>query len=195
MRRIRSPHQVRLMFLLTILLAGFAWLSYTQGWVRPIDTKVFLHTEPGSYAVSQFVDGDTIRVNMNGTTETIRFIGMDTPETHKPNTPVQCYGPDAAAYTKSRIGAQRVRLVSDSLTTNRDRYDRLLRYILLEDGTNLNKELVSKGYAFAYSFPFSKSDEFFTAMDQAKAAKAGLWGNCHPFQDPNTGQWHTETAG
>ena len=129
---------------------------------------------------------------MNGMLETIRFIGMDTPETHKPNTPVQCYGPVAAAYTQKRIGNQRIRLISDSLTTNRDRYNRLLRYIVLEDGTNLNLELVQKGYAFAYAFPFSKLHQFDTAMQQAQIAKVGLWGSCAPFQDPNTGQWHTE---
>lgn len=142
--------------------------------------------------MAHFVDGDTIQVDMNGTRETIRFIGMDTPETHKPNTPLQCYGLDASAFTQSRIGSQRIRLVSDSLTTNRDRYNRLLRYVVLEDGTYLNKELVAKGYAFAYSFPFSKSNEFSVTMEQAQNAKVGLWGSCHPYQDPHTGQWHTE---
>ena len=171
------------------LIVAFAWW---QGWLRPLNTRAFLYNEPGSYRVAQFVDGDTVQVTMNGTLETIRFIGMDTPETHKPNTPVQCYGPVAAAYTQARIGNQRIRLVSDSLTTNRDRYNRLLRYVVLADGTNLNLELVQKGYAFAYAFPFSRLNEFNTAMQQAQNAKVGLWGTCTPFQDPNTGQWHTE---
>ncbi len=164
---------------------------YSQGKLGIIDTRLFLHTEPGSYQVAEFVDGDTVRVNIDGTVETVRFIGIDTPETHKPNTPVQCYGPAAAAYTKNRIGSQRIRLVSDSLTTNRDRYDRLLRYVVLEDGTTLNLELVQKGYAFAYAFPFSRKSEFYAAMDRAQQAKVGLWGNCAPYQDPSTGQWHT----
>ncbi len=146
--------------------------------------------QPGSYAVVQFVDGDTLVVDMNGTPERIRFIGIDTPETHKENTPVQCYGPAASAYTKKRIGSQRIRLVSDSLTTNRDRYDRLLRYVFLPDGTNLNLELVQKGYAFAYAFPFAKSQAFHAAMEQAQAANIGLWGNCAPYQLPS-GQWQS----
>ena len=185
----RRPAYVYLM--LVVALIGFAWW---QGWIKPIDTKTFMHMQPGSYTVKDFRDGDTITVDMNGITETIRFIGIDTPETHKPDTPVQCYGPAASAYTKNRIGNQSIRLVSDSLTTDRDRYNRLLRYVVLEDGTTLNLELVQKGYAFAYAFPFSRSNEFFTEMDKARSAHAGLWGNCAPYQDPKTGQWHTENA-
>ena len=181
-------------YLYIVVCTALAAIAWWQGWIRPLNPQTFLHTEPGSYHVTHFVDGDTVQVTMNGTLETIRFIGMDTPETHKPNTPVQCYGPAAAAYTQARIGSQRIRLVSDSLTTNRDRYNRLLRYVMLEDGTNLNLELVQKGYAFAYAFPFSKLNDFDAAMQQAKKAGVGLWGACAPFQDPNTGQWHTEDA-
>lgn len=177
-----------------VLFLGFALgiLLWRQGWLRPINLETFLHNEPGSYRVAHFVDGDTVQVTMNGALETIRFIGVDTPETHKPNTPVQCYGPTAAAYTATRIGTQHIRLVSDSLTTNRDRYDRLLRYIILEDGTNLNYELVQKGYGFAYAFPFTRLHEFSAAMLSAQRAGNGLWSSCSPFQDPITGQWHTE---
>src|SRR5579862_2677792 len=99
-------------------------------------TKTDQPNDPGLYTVDHYVDGDTIAVNMNGAVETIRFIGVDTPETHKPNTPVQCYGPDAAAYTKARISQfGKVRLQADSRDTNRDRYGRLLRYVYLPDGT------------------------------------------------------------
>lgn len=180
---------------ISLALALVLAVAYWQGWLGTVDPKSYLHSEPGSYQVTQFVDGDTIRVNIDGTTETVRFIGMDTPETHKPNTPVQCYGPAAAAYTKNRIGTQRVRLVADDLTSNRDRYNRLLRYVVLEDGTYLNLELVRKGYAFSYdSFPSAKTKEIDALMAQARTDKVGLWKNCHPYQDPNTGQWHTETA-
>jgi micrococcal nuclease len=185
--RSRPIAYIFLVFVITSL--GIGWW---QGWIRPINIQTFLHNEPGSYQIAHFVDGDTVQVTMNGTLETIRFIGIDTPETHKPNTPVQCYGPVAAEYTKARIGHQRIRLVSDSLTTNRDRYDRLLRYVVLEDGTNLNLELVQKGQAFAYAFPFSRLNEFGAAMTSAQKARAGLWSTCMPYQNPSTGQWHTE---
>jgi micrococcal nuclease len=120
---------------------------------------------------------------MNGTVETIRFIGVDTPETHKPNTPIQCYGPAAAAYTQQRIKAAggKVRLQSDPESTNRDRYNRLLRYIYLPDGTLMEQALIQNGYGFYYPyFPFTKSAEFKAYEDSAMAAHKGLWGSCHP---------------
>lgn len=139
--------------------------------------------QPGLYNVARFVDGDTIVVSMQGKAETVRFIGIDTPETHKPNTPVQCYGPAAAAYTKNIIGSHLVRLESDILSANRDRYDRLLRYVYLDNGTFVNKELVQRGYAFYYPyFPFSKAQEFKDAQTSAQQQFLGLWGNCHPIK-------------
>lgn len=135
--------------------------------------------QPGLYSIDHFVDGDTIAVNMNGKTESVRMIGIDTPETHKPNSPVQCYGPAASAYTKNLIGSNKVRLEADSQNTNRDRYNRLLRYVYLPDGRLVANELLTHGYAFAYTqFPFSKTDAFVAAEASAKAANAGLWGNC-----------------
>ncbi len=135
--------------------------------------------QPGLYKVAQFDDGDTIVVEMNGTRETVRFIGVDTPETHKPNTPVQCYGPEASSYTKQLIGSQKVRLQADPLDTNRDRYGRLLRYIYLPDGTLVEQKLISEGYGFAYTyFPFEKATEFSAYEQQAKAANKGLWSAC-----------------
>jgi micrococcal nuclease len=137
--------------------------------------------QPGLYSVNHFVDGDTIAVNMNGKVEKVRFVGVDTPETHKPNTPVQCYGPAAADFTKNTIGSNSVRLVSDSLSTDRDRYDHLLRYVCLPDGTNVNEKLIQNGYGFYYPyFPFTKSGQFAADEQVAMAAHKGLWGNCHP---------------
>lgn len=158
-------------------------------------TKQASEHQPGLYQIDHFVDGDTIAVKMNGTTESIRMIGVDTPETHKPNTPVQCYGPAAAAYTKTLIGTQSVRLESDPKSTNRDRYNRLLRYVYLPDGKLVAHELIANGYGFAYTqFPFTKSQDFVAAQDQAKTANKGLWGNCAPYQQ-NNGRWQTNNAG
>lgn len=164
---------------------------YSQGWIKTIDPKTFLRADVGTYEIVSFSDGDTIVVDMQGKEEIVRFIGVDTPETHKPNSPVECYGPEASAYTKERIGKNRVRLVADTLTTNRDRYDRLLRYVYLQDGTLLNQELVRKGYAFAYDFPFAKSSDFAKTMQSAQNSKQGLWNACQPTQNTSTGQWHS----
>jgi len=191
--RLRRKHWITIvLFLLGIPAA----ISQSHGSFITLKKSVAA-SQPGLYSISHFVDGDTIAVDMNGTPETVRFIGIDTPETHKPNTPVQCYGPAAAAYTQNRIKAAggRVRLVADSLSTNRDRYNRLLRYVYLPDDTNLDQELVSKGYAFAYvSFPFTKSDVFSAAQKDAQAKKLGLWGNCNPYQESN-GRWQSNNAG
>ena len=153
-------------------------------------------TQPGLYSIARYVDGDTIVVNMNGTDETVRFIGIDTPETHNTNTPVQCYGPAAAAHTQNVIKAAggKVRLVSDSLSTNRDRYNRLLRYVYLPDGTDVNKLNVEQGYAFYYPFfPFSKKAEFQAAEKSAMAAHKGLWGACTPTPTDGGGYKMEET--
>ena len=173
---------------LLLLLAGYA--ARQQGWLNAPQQAVVTNT-PGLYSINHFVDGDTIAVNMDGKTETVRFIGIDTPETHKPNTPVQCYGPAAAAYTKSLIGTGKVRLQADPDSTNRDRYNRLLRYVYLPDGRLLDAELVKNGYAFAYTqFPFTKSAEFVQYQEQAKEGSKGLWGNCQPYQE-TSGRWQS----
>lgn len=153
--------------------------------------------QPGTYKVVRYVDGDTIAVDMEGVTETIRFIGIDTPETHKPNTPVQCYGPAAAAHTKNVIAnaGGRVRLQADPLNTNRDRYDRLLRYVYLPDGTLVNELNVRQGYAFYYPyFPFSKKATFAAAQQEAQSAKRGLWGNCTPTLTERGGYTMEQTS-
>jgi micrococcal nuclease len=180
---------------LTLAIAIFIILGQHYGWFDQIN-QATTTVDPGLYSIDHYIDGDTIAVNMNGKVEEIRFIGIDTPETHKPNTPVQCYGPAAAEHTKNVIenAGGKVRLVSDSLSTNRDRYDRLLRYVYLPDGTDVNKLNVAQGYAFYYPyFPFSKSAEFEAAEKQAMTKHAGLWGNCHPTPTDDGGYKMNET--
>lgn len=140
--------------------------------------------QPGLYRVTEFSDGDTITVDMNGIPEKIRFIGVDTPETHDPRKPVQCYGQAASNFTKTLIGSQDVRLEADPENTNRDRYNRLLRYVYLPNNTLVNAEIIKQGYGFAYvSFPFSKMDEFKHYQSEAQQQNRGLWGSCQPKQN------------
>jgi micrococcal nuclease len=139
---------------------------------------------PGMYTVTKFVDGDTIEVNMDGHTETIRLIGVDTPETHDPRVTVQCFGIQAAAFTKNFIGNNSVRLEADPTNSNRDRYNRLLRYVYLPDGQLLNSEIIRQGYGFAYVlFPFEKMDEFKQIETEARTANRGLWAGCQVHKD------------
>lgn len=161
-----------------LLLASMGYYTQTHpGQTPTLNTSV----PAGYYRVAKFDDGDTIVVDMDGTQETVRFIGIDTPETHDPRKAVQCFGQAASDYTKARIGSQPVRLETDPLGTNRDRYNRLLRYVYLPDGTLLNADLIKNGYAFAYlSFPFTKSDEFHQLQTAARESNAGLWSSCKP---------------
>lgn len=145
---------------------------------RPTATKI----EPGFYEVTHVYDGDTILVDMDGALEKVRFIGVDTPETHDPDVGVQCFGPEAASYASELLDGEAVRLESDSTNSNRDRYERLLRYVYLADGTLVNRSLISHGYAFAYTrFPFLKKDDFVASEAQARESNAGLWGACTPY--------------
>lgn len=135
----------------------------------------------GMYRIAQFNDGDTITVDMAGIEERIRMIGVDTPETEDPRKPVQCFGKAASSFTKQLIGQQPVRLEADPFNTNRDRYNRLLRYVYLPDGRLVNAEIIREGYGFAYTgFPFAKLDEFRQLQTEARQANRGLWANCKP---------------
>ncbi len=133
----------------------------------------------GEYYVSKAVDGDTVEVKTStGKTETVRFIGIDTPETHDPRKAVQCFGTVAAAKTKQLVEGKTVRLETDPSGDDHDKYKRLLRYVYLGD-TFINQYLVQQGYAFAYTvFPNSKLDEFRTWEKEARENNRGLWAGC-----------------
>lgn len=194
MARYRRPRRSTQLSLSTILIAILLALAQHYGWLDTA-TQTASQTQPGLYRVVKFDDGDTIVVDMNGTHETIRFIGVDTPETHDPRKAVQCYGNAASEFTKNLIGDSSVRLEADPLNTNRDRYNRLLRYIYLPDGTLVNAEIIKQGYGFAYlGFPFSKQDEFRQYQHDAMAANAGLWNECSPTQNEYGGYTSNDAA-
>lgn len=150
--------------------------------------RVPVQLQAGFYRVTEFEDGDTIVVDMNGSKEKVRFIGIDTPETKDPRKPVQCFGTAASAFTKSLIGDKPVKLENDPTNTDRDRYGRLLRYVYLPDGTLVNLVIVQQGYGFAYvGFPVQKLEQFKAAEADARKANRGLWGGCHPMLNTNGG--------
>ncbi len=135
--------------------------------------------QPGLYEVVYVNDGDTITVRANNQENRVRFIGIDTPEKNHPSKPVQCYSYAATDYLTQLIGDSDVKLVADPTNSNRDRYDRLLRYVYLPDGTLLNAKMIEEGYAFAYtSFPVTKMDEFLALEQEAREANRGLWNAC-----------------
>jgi micrococcal nuclease len=140
--------------------------------------------------VTRVVDGDTIEVRIGGRSEDVRLIGVDTPETVKPDTPVQCFGERASHFTKHRLTGKRVRLVFG--VERRDVYGRLLAYVYVPQRTLsvskagksrqrfFNPILVRRGLARSLTIP--PNDRFATRFRHLELAAArtgrGLWGAC-----------------
>lgn len=126
--------------------------------------------------VVRAVDGDTLEVALAGGREDVRLIGVDTPETVKPGTPVQCFGPRASRYAH-RLDGRRVRLVFG--VERRDAYDRLLAYVY-RDGRLVNAELVRRGLARTLAIPPNTrfAERFERLQGAAARAGRGLWGSC-----------------
>ncbi len=95
--------------------------------------------------VLRLIDGDTIKVEIEGKHESVRLIGVDTPETVHPRKPVERFGKEASEFTKTIAEGATVRLEPDPANADRDRYGRLLRYVYLEDGRLLNAEIIRQG--------------------------------------------------
>ena len=128
----------------------------------------------GPYPVVSVTDGDTIRVDVDGVEEKIRLIGIDAPELHNPH---ECFGQEATDRATSLLQGNSVALEADDTQDDRDRYGRLLRYVFLPDGTNVNAALVRGGYAFEYTYdnPYRYRDDFLADQAAAEADGAGLW--------------------
>lgn len=136
--------------------------------------------------VVEVIDGDTIRVNLGGKIETVRLIGINTPEIASPYNPKEdCFGQEAAQYTRELLEKQLVYLIKDPMQSNRDKYNRLLRYVFLEDGTLINAKLIKEGYAFNYIYePFQFMKQFDYLEKQAKENRIGLWSDkCNYYFD------------
>lgn len=176
--------QVLLWTCLILLISGFVvfcFIAWREKWPqslwqnRPQSAKI----EPGFYRVTHVYDGDTILVDMDSVLEKVRFIGVDTPETHDPDVAEQCYGAEATKFTTDQLLNKSVRLESDLTNSNRDRYERLLRYVYAENGELMNKALIKQGFGFAYTrFPFLKKGEFLNAETEARDQNQGLWKKC-----------------
>jgi micrococcal nuclease len=125
--------------------------------------------------VLRVVDGDTFVARLqNGKEERVRMILVDTPETKHPRLGVQPFGPEASAFTKSKLTGRTVTLEFD--VQERDKYGRLLAYVWL-DHQNFNKLLIEKGLARVAVFPPNTKyvDEFRAAQAVAQKEKKGIW--------------------
>lgn len=126
------------------------------------------------FIVERVVDGDTIKLT-NG--QTVRYIGIDTPESKHPQKEVECFALDAAEANRQLVEGKKVTLEKDVSDT--DRYGRLLRYVYIND-IMVNQKLVADGFAQAVSFPpdIKYQDQLMAAEQQAREQDLGLWGSC-----------------
>jgi micrococcal nuclease len=192
---------IRLIASIVVTILLYAYSSYASNQtppdqvvpatvVRPsvgpvTETNIVEPTTTNAFVVRD-VDGDTIQARLDGDADDvkIRFLGVNTPESVDPRKPVECFGKEASKFTKEMLEGKRVRLDPDPQADEVDKYGRLLRNVVLEDGTDFNAMLVEQGYAYAYlDFPLNKQRKAQLAVLQkaAEAAKRGLWNpdTCH----------------
>ena len=189
--------------LLEAARSGYGACSICRPPVLDLSSYVFNHNDNPLYRVNQaglrssasadlsrmlgaqvvgHVDGDTVRVRITdppeglNLIETIRLLGVDTPETVHPSREVEFFGQEASNFTRNTLYGQWVYLAFD--WDLRDRYGRLLAYIYLEGGQCFNALLIREGYSHAYTaFAFQFIDEFRALEQEARQARRGLWAN------------------
>ena len=130
--------------------------------------------------VDYVVDGDTVDLIIDGVEERVRLIGIDTPETKKENTPIECFGLEATAFAQSLL-PEGTPLYVERDVEARDVYGRLLAYIYrIDSGIFVNLEIVRQGYAQPLTIPpnVAHSTEFVEAARAAERANLGLWAEC-----------------
>jgi micrococcal nuclease len=164
----RSQIGSAVLLLLVAAVIGRPWENLRLGDEPPARATAY---------VVRAIDGDTIEVRLDGRREDVRYIGVDTPETVKPGTPVQCFGPRAHRFNAHLVEGRRVRL--EFGVERRDVYGRLLAYVHL-GRRFVNAELVRRGLARTLAIaPNIRFAKRFARLQMAAArAGRGLWGAC-----------------
>jgi micrococcal nuclease len=130
--------------------------------------------------VVRVIDGDTVRVRLDEPVEsrTVRYIGVDTPETVAPGEPVQCFGKAASDFNRRLVAGKRVRLLLGR--ERRDRYGRLLAYVRIEGGPLVEDVLLQRGFARTLTIPPNddRAPHFRALERRARVAHVGRWGAC-----------------
>lgn len=176
-----SRRPVALTLLCLLLLAGCASLGSPPA----------ADGESRQATVTRVVDGDTVEVRFaDGGSDTVRLLGVDSPETGGGDEPGEFEGvPDtdagraclgdaadnATAFAEGRVAGEAVRVVTDPAADRRGDYGRLLAYVELPNGTDVNYRLVRAGHARVYDSSFSRSERFYAAEAEAQADGRGLW--------------------
>ncbi len=133
----------------------------------------------GVYPVRQVIDGDTLTVEFHGDVQTVRLIGVDSPEVQGPYTEAECYGAEASEAARELLEGHNVRLASDPSQDETDRFGRRLAYVWTEEGVLVNLWLVEEGLAQEYTYdldrPYVLRREMLMAEARAKREARGLW--------------------
>ena len=162
-----------------IVIAAASLAGWWAGCQDPGATADTTVPGPSRFAavVTAPVDGDTVRVRTARGSETVRFLGVNTPETHHPTKGVECFGPEAAAFTDRQLTGRRVELELD--VEHRDTYGRLLAYVIV-DGRRFNDVLLARGYARLLVIPPNGVHGRTMLAEElaARRARRGLWGAC-----------------
>ncbi|HHX46253.1 MAG TPA: thermonuclease family protein [Brevibacterium sp.] len=122
------------------------------------------------------MDGDTLRVSVDGVTERLRIIGIDAPELREN----ECYAQKSASKMQSLVQSKDVRIVADPTQADRDRYDRILRHVFTLDGTSVGQTMILEGLAKEYTYdkPYASQAEYLEAEEIARTGGLGIWGAC-----------------
>jgi micrococcal nuclease len=161
----KRKHKALLIFVIALI-----WTIFDQ-------SKLPEEIELENYQVLKVIDGDTVSISINGEKETLRLIGVDTPETVHPNKPVECFGIEASNYAKDLLSNKIISVEYDQSQGEVDKYGRSLVYIFLPDGRNFNKIMIEEGYAYEYTYgeAYKYQKEFKESQIYAKENKLGLW--------------------
>lgn len=142
-------------------------------------------TEDKAYQIIRIVDGDTVRIDYEGTDTSVRLIGVDTPETVHPNRPEEEYGKEASMFLHNLLQGESVYLRFDAEKT--DGLGRMSAYLYrAPDGLFVNLEIVRQGYGHAYTdFPFEYIDFFLHYSERARLTEKGLWAEQEVTPNPD----------
>ncbi|MFN3693121.1 MAG: thermonuclease family protein [Candidatus Paceibacteria bacterium] len=159
-------------FLTAIISLFVPWFTFPSS---PVDVPAETMAE-----VVSVIDGDTIEVNVDGKKETVRYIGIDTPEPRREGKP-ECGSHEATKYNRELVAGKTVRLVADA--EDRDQYDRLLRYVYVGEGTAevfVNDAIIAAGLARPLIIPPNDmfASSFKEAARAAAASNVGNWALC-----------------
>lgn len=148
--------------------------------IREYEWKQTIATPPelmGNAELVRVVDGDTLVVRLNGAQEKVRILGINTPESVKPNSPVECFGKESSAHIRELLSnTHTLEIATDPTQDTRDRNGRLLAHVFAGD-INIAQQMISDGYGYEYTYriPYIYQSEYKTAEQEARNNDRGLW--------------------